>query len=334
MSQKYSKARIVIVSTLVVLISLFHYITFFFQIYSHVFYRELYFFPLILAAFWFGFRGAVVTSLSISTLYLPGMLMGWQCFSLDFDKAIEIVLFNIGAMVFGVISDRERAKEKALKEVESLAAIGRAISGVAHDLKTPLVAIGGLTRIVQRKLKSDDSSREKLDIVIKETQRLETMVKEMLDFSRPLKLDQAPGDLNKLVRESLTLVEDVAKSREVKLETKLQDLPQFPFDPMRMKQVFINLITNAIQVSPKDGTVTFRTYREGKRILFDVVDHGSGVPPDIREKIFIPFFTTKKEGTGLGLSIALKIVQAHGGVLEIKENHKKGAIFRVLLPLK
>jgi len=293
MSQKYSKARIIFVATLVVMISLFHYVSYYFQIYSHVFYRELYFFPLILAAFWFGFRGAVITSLSISTLYLPGMLMGWQCFSLDFDKVIEILLFNVVAMVFGFISDRERAKEKALKEVESLAAIGKAISGVAHDLKTPLVAIGGLTRLVQRRLKSDDSNRETLDIVIKETQRLETMVKEMLDFSRPLKLNQAPGDLNKLVGESLTLVEDVAKRMEVKIETKLQDLPQFLFDPMRMKQVLINLITNAIQVSPEDGTVMIRTYREGARIIFDVVDHGSGVPPDIKEKIFTPFLLLK-----------------------------------------
>ena len=227
---------------------------------------------------------------------------------------------------------RERA-EKALRESESLAALGKALSGLAHDMKTPLVAIGGFTRLVQKHMREDTASRKKLDIVIQETERLESMVREMLDFSRPLQLHRSPEDIHRLMQESLRLIKTMARKRRISLSNQAPHIPFSAFiDPLRMKQVLINLATNAVQASPEGGTVVVRSYLEKSSLIIDVVDRGCGIPPELREEIFSPFFTTKKGGTGLGLAIVRKIVEAHQGYLQILDNPEGGLTFRVVIP--
>ncbi len=229
---------------------------------------------------------------------------------------------------------RRREAEKALLESESLAAMGRALSSVAHDMKTPLIAIGGFSRIVHRHLDEHSPDRPRLEIVIKETQRLESMVKDMLDFSRPLELQAAVEDLNLVIAESLEVVESLARERQVSLRAiPADDLPGFAFDAMRMKQVIINLVMNAIQASPEGETVEISTRIKGSRVFVDVADCGCGIPGEKREEIFLPFVSTKKEGTGLGLPIVKKIVETHRGEVRIVENRPKGVIFRVELPM-
>jgi signal transduction histidine kinase/HAMP domain-containing protein len=229
------------------------------------------------------------------------------------------------------VIQRERA-EAALRESESLAAMGRALSSVAHDMKTPLIAIGGFTLMVQRHLEEGSEYREKLNIVIKETRRLEKMVKDMLDFSKPLDLQKDQGNLSEVVNECISIVEDVAKEKNVMIKTSLQDLPLCLVDIYRMKQALINLVTNAIQASPEGQSISVETYTRRGDLFVDVVDCGCGIPPDKREVVFDPFFTTKKEGTGLGLPIVKKIIDAHGGYIQILDNTQGGITFRVVLP--
>jgi len=227
---------------------------------------------------------------------------------------------------------RERALE-ALRESERLAAMGRALSSVAHDMKTPLIAIGGFTRLAQRHMEETNPHRQKLDIVIKETQRLETMVKDMLDFSRPLDLNRSAEDIDLAINESLILLDSTAKERKVSLRSAMApDLFLASFDPTRIKQVLINLAANAIQASPEGETVTIRTYANQANLIIDVTDHGPGIPREKREAVFSPFYTTKKEGTGLGLPIVKKIVEAHQGRIEILDNPDGGLTFRLVLP--
>jgi signal transduction histidine kinase len=122
-------------------------------------YLSFYFVPVLLAGFWFGLRSAITTSLSVTTLYLPFTVMNWKGFSeSDLNNIIEMIFFNAVAVILGILRDRERAEQKHSREVESMAAIGRAMSGVAHDMKTPLIAIGGFSRLVQVKLQKCDSS--------------------------------------------------------------------------------------------------------------------------------------------------------------------------------
>jgi two-component system, OmpR family, phosphate regulon sensor histidine kinase PhoR len=228
---------------------------------------------------------------------------------------------------------RERA-EKALRTSASLAAIGKALSSVAHDMKTPLIAIGGFTQIVQRHLDETSPDREKLDIVLKETRRLENMVKDMLDFSKPLELDRSRSNIAEVIHESITVVDAIAGEKGVKLHTELSDgIAPILIDVMRMKQVLVNLVLNAVQASPEDGMVTVSCHSNGTRLIIDVIDCGCGIPLDKRRDIFSPFVTTKKEGTGLGLPIVKKIVHAHNGYVEILDNQESGVTFRVALPI-
>lgn len=335
MGERNGKAKLMLIIALLAAITVFQYACHLGQHYYLVFLQDLYFLPLMLAAFWFGLRGAVATSLTITIVYLPFILMHWEQFSPDdLERLLELLIYNIVAAVLGILRDRERERQKGLLEAQGLAAMGKAISGVAHDMKTPLIAIGGFTRLVQQKLKPDDPNHEKLDIVIKETRRLETMVREMLDFSRPLELHRQKMDLNRMVTESLAILNDIAQQQQIELEDELSpEVPPIALDEMRLKQALINLVTNAIQASPEREVVTVRTYQNGTKLILEVSDHGNGIPVEQRSRIFNPFFTTKKEGTGLGLPIVKKIVETHNGRLEVLDNVPKGLIFKMVLPL-
>jgi len=327
--------KIILVIGLTIIISLFHYLTQRQEMYYHLFYRELYFLPLILGGVWFGLRGAVLTSLSITILYFPIVVNYWQGFSVnDFDQILGLLLFNIVAIILGFISGREKANLKALQEAETLAALGRTVSGIAHDMKTPLVAIGGYTRSIKRKLAREDPVQEKLDVIVEETQRLEDLTKDMLAYARPVPLNRDSGDLNRLARECCRITEELAKQRNVKIETHLSSsLPAINLDPVAMERAILNLIGNAVQASSEGGVVTVQTERLGDEVVLSVVDCGPGIPLEIRPEIFSLFFTTKKEGTGLGLPIASKIIDAHGGRIEADDNVEKGMTFKVTLPV-
>ena len=334
MAQKDSKGKIVLIAVLVVGISSLHYGTDQSYRYLHILYRELYFLPIVLAAFWFGLRGALATSLTITTLFIPFMLAHWQNLSPeDFSLAMDKLLYNAVAVILGILTDRERIQHKRMLEAESLAAMGKAAAAVAHDMKTPLIAIGGFTTSVQKTLTKADPNYAKLDIVVSETRRLENMIRQMLDFSRPLELDRSQGDINTVLRDSVEVVSKEAEASRVEIDTHLsKELPPISFDEMRIKQALINLLVNAIQASPSGETITVKTYVMDNYVGIDLSDKGCGIPHDKREEIFVPFCTTKKQGTGLGLPITKKIIEAHNGRLELLGNPEKGVTFRILLP--
>jgi PAS domain S-box-containing protein len=227
---------------------------------------------------------------------------------------------------------REKAG-RALREAENLAAIGRALSSVAHDMKIPLVAIGGFSRLVQGHLSEDSPDREKLEIILNETERLEKMVRDMLDFSRPLALEKRRINLDAAVKESLQIVESIAREKGVSFSYEdLKDFQEIVLDPARFKQALINVLMNAVQASPEGERVVVRTRKKGAFVLIDVSDRGPGIPPEKRKEIFYPFMTTKKGGTGLGLPIIKKIVEAHEGKVEILEDTGVGTTFRLSFP--
>jgi two-component system sensor histidine kinase HydH len=335
MDRKGTKAKIAFVAFLVGGITLAHYFTEWKVHHYHIFYQGLYFLPVILAGFWFGLRGALGTSLSIMILYLPFTIINWNNFSADdFNSVMEMVLYNVVALILGKLRDRERVAQGRLLQSERLADMGKAVSCLAHDLKTPLIAIGGLGRLARKNIENNDFSfKEKLDIIVKEANRLEKMVREMLDFSRPLELHPTKGNINNVVNESLLIISDLTQAKKVKVQNlPSRDLPFMFFDSERMKQAFINLLTNAIEASPEEGTVSIYCYHKRKKLIVDIKDQGIGISSDKKEEIFSPFFTTKSGGAGLGLAIAKKIVEAHQGYLEVLENPEKGATFRVAIP--
>ncbi len=334
MPERSTRIRIFIIIFLIGIIAFFDYLTDMHHRRYHILYQGLFFLPVMLSGLWFGLRGALAVSMSITLVLIPSSIIHWKGFSPDdFNSIVEMVLYNVVGGTLGELRDREQVKERNLRESESLAAMGRAVSSLAHDIKTPLIAIGGFTSWVKKHTEENSPCQEKLDIVIRETMRLENMVKDMLDFSRPLELHPEEGDIDPSLRECLAIIESMAQERNVNVRIESQGaIPSVLLDAMKMKQVLINLIMNAVQASPQGEIVTVSSYREESQFIIDVSDHGCGIPLDKRESIFAPFFTTKREGTGLGLPIAKKIVEAHGGHMEVVDNPEKGITFRIFIP--
>jgi two-component system sensor histidine kinase HydH len=313
-----------------------HYFTLPTRAYYHAVYRTLFYLPLVLGAFWFGWKGALSVCISVLVLISPYVVARWHGFSLqEFETMLEGVLFIVAAAILAFLVEKEKRQRAARLDVERLAAIGKAASEVAHEMKTPLMAIGGFTSQVSRAFKSDEPNRKKLEIVLKETARLESLVRDMLEFGRPLQIEPTQENLNQLLVQAVEMSIPMAKEAGVAVEA-LPDpyLPVTLMDASKIKQVILNLLSNAIQVSPTGEKITARTSVERNAVILEIEDSGSGIKEEDRERIFEPFFTTKKGGTGLGLAIVKKVLEAQGGKIVFQPNQGRGVTFRVSLPLR
>ena len=290
--------------------------------------------PLVLASLWFGLKGAIYVSASVSILFLPYAIQQWQGLSFqDISRLLEGVLYILIGLVLGFLVEKERKRHRDLLQAESLAAIGKAVSEIAHDMKTPLVAIGGFARQISRKVHEDDPIQKKTEVIVQETSRLESMVRDMLEFGSPSELQLTEANLNELVQESLQVVRSMARKAGVQLKADLEpSLPLVLVDTAKLKQVLLNLVVNGLQASPAGEYLLIRTHIGKNDVVIEVIDCGCGIEEDIRESIFHPFFSTRKGGTGLGLPIVRKIVEAHGGEVSFDPNTEKGATFTVRLP--
>ncbi|MCB2186493.1 MAG: HAMP domain-containing histidine kinase [Deltaproteobacteria bacterium] len=322
-----------VVAGLVAGLTALHYLTLAHYEFLHLAYRDLYFLPLFLAAFWFGLRGALLTSLVIILLYVPWLLQHEaHSDTYELSSLIQMGLFVVVSGALGWLSDQARRRREELRQARDLAAMGRAVSAVAHDMKTPLMAIGGFVRQVERTLPPDDPAVVKLEIALHQTARLEAMVRDMLSFARPLDLNLDSVELGALARDVVAVAGALADQREVRLavETPLGEVT-CPADRLRLEQALLNLVNNAVEASEPGQEVVVRAVRVGDLPALEVVDQGPGIPPAQRQEVLQPFFSTKKEGTGLGLAIVNKVVEAHGGQLEILDQTGPGTIFRLTL---
>jgi two-component system sensor histidine kinase HydH len=336
MDYKRPGIKAAIIAVMIIGILWLHYFTLPERAFHHAVHRTLFYLPLILGGLWFGLRGALIVCGSVIILFAPYAVIHWQGLSIsDFDKVLEGILFVTSAVVLGLVVEKQRNELKRRVKTERLAAVGRAVSEVAHDMKTPLMAIGGFASQVARMMEEDHAGRKKLNIVIRETERLESMIKEMLEFGKPLELALSPADLNGIVLDCVELSKPLSKQAGVGLETRFApSLPEMPLDSAKMKQVLLNLITNSIQASPAGEGVLVSTVRQKNTVVVEVSDSGCGIRKEQRENLFRPFFTTKKDGTGLGLAIVKKIVEAHKGEITFRPNPYKGVTFSLFLPVK
>lgn len=236
-------------------------------------------------------------------------------------------------------ANRELAQMRnRLLEADKLAALGEVAAGVAHEIRNPLVSIGGFTRRIRKKVGDDSPIIPYLDVIIEEVTRLERTLNEMLDFSTDARDHFEERSLSVVMDQALELLRRELDERKVELVREYgQDLPQIYCDERQIKHVFLNLFLNAIQAMGKDGgKLLLRTYsitREGKQFVAgEVSDSGGGISMEVIHKIFNPFFTTKDTGSGLGLSIVHKIITRHFGQVEVHNREGEGASFLVTLP--
>lgn len=227
-----------------------------------------------------------------------------------------------------------RSHERLLRS-ERFAAVGEAAAYVSHEIKNPLMVIGGFAQQLKRNPELPPNAVTKLQLISDEVKRLENFLGELRDFTRPAPPAKKEADLNDLVRQVTTMMQDAAKEMGIQMRTRLADnLPKVPFDMNQMKQVLINLIKNAMEAMEDGGTITVTTEALDDQVAVSVHDTGKGIPPEILPNIFNPFFTTKKTGTGLGLAVINKIIEDHHGSITVTSSKEKGTTFTVALPYR
>ncbi len=223
--------------------------------------------------------------------------------------------------------------QKRLVRSERFAAIGEAAAYVSHEIKNPLMVIGGLARQVERKVEEDSTLKQKLQIIQNETQRLENFLGDLRDFTRPAVPAKQEIDINEVIHEVDNLMAGEAKNQGITLVEHLEPkLPPLQADPNQMKQVLLNLVKNSLEALEPGGQVILASGAQDNQVWFSVQDTGGGMSPEVLENIFNPFFTTKEKGTGLGLAVINKIVSDHHGTVTVKSSPDQGTTIRVQLP--
>lgn len=237
----------------------------------------------------------------------------------------------------GIIRDitNEKKLERELRERENLALIGEVVSSIAHNLSNPLNIISGNADYLLLDKKESDDGYEELQVIIEETTRITKSIRQLLNFSKPVTLTREHLNINTILKEILEKVEYMAGGKDINFKSSLaKNLPDISADKDLIRDVFLNLINNAIQALSSKGTITVKTIQSDSIIISEISDTGAGIPKENLDKIFKPFFSTKGygKGTGLGLSFAERVIREHRGKIEVTSKQGKGTTFRIYLP--
>jgi len=230
------------------------------------------------------------------------------------------------------LTEKKAMEEKILRS-ERLAALGQIVAEITHEIKNPLMLIGGFTGQLMKKL-SAEKDVEKLRVIQEEVRRLEGLIKELNDLYLPHGFSHEPVDLNELLNETSGLAEDLCQQRNIDLHMDLGPGPILVRgDRDKLKQVFINLMRNGIEAMDSQGTLSVKSGTYGDMAEVTIIDTGPGISEDAAGSLFDPFFTTKKYGTGLGLPVSRRIVEeGHRGSLTLTNNRGQGTTARVTIP--
>ena len=263
------------------------------------------------------------------------------------DIGLLTLLANQAAMsiensrLYSNLQDTNRKLLQAQNRIihsEKLAALGEVVASITHEIKNPLVSIGGFARRLERSFHENSSEKKYIRIILKEVKRLEAILNETLTYSKEPPLPSGSHEINRILEDVLFSLESEFHDRDIRVTKDLApDLPLLFCDPQQLNQVFFNLLMNAIQAIGRDGNLFVKTSiqepGEPGSIQVEVGDSGGGIPLEVLDNIFNPFFTTKQDGTGLGLAIAHKIVTQHRGEIEVVNHPGVGATFLIRFPL-
>lgn len=311
----------------------------------------------MMAGMLFGWRGAVKAFLFGVLVELPIIARHWARWPMDAeDQLLELVIFGSAGIIAGLLADRERVQRlrvestkkelenvytelrenvEKMKKTERLSAAGQLAASLAHEIRNPLASISGAAGILKRGNASPDNKQECLGILEKESQRLNKLLTNFLDFARPRLPRYQRVDPAALVQSVTVLARHAAMRQQVTIIDDLPPrLPLVDCDAEQMKQVLLNIVLNAIQATQGGGRVIVKAFAEGHSLRIEIWDEGCGMSQQELDRMFEPFFTTKESGTGLGLAVAANIVEQHGGLLRATNNSGSGMTFRLELPLE
>ncbi len=237
-------------------------------------------------------------------------------------------------IIFDDVTDRDEL-ERRLVQADKLSSIGLLAAGVAHEVNTPLAVISTYAQMLAKQVAEDEQKSKILEKIAKQTFRASEIVNSLLNFSRTSPTEFVDVDLNRVLRETLNLIEHQLQTSGVEVRATLADsLPIVRGNAGKLQQVLLNLFLNARDAMPEGGTLTVRSWGEAGFVHVEVADTGQGIAPENLSRIYDPFFTTKgvKRGTGLGLSITYGIVQEHNGIIEVESKIGAGTRFRLEFP--
>jgi signal transduction histidine kinase len=331
-------------------------------------YYPIYFLPVLSAAIYFGTITALVWTAATSLAYLSLLWPALQDSDIAPEGyailAIRVLFFFVAAILVNrfAVENREqvqrlqdlsekleetnrqlRRAEAEARRAERLAALGQLSAGLAHEIRNPLGVIKGSADMLSRKVSgSEPLVVELAGYISSEVNRLNALVVRFLDFARPSKLELCPQRITEIVERALDAATASVPNSGAKIERQYStNLPEVPADPQLCEQVFVNLITNGLQAMQAQDGASEKTLRlsiapevsKGEPGVGVIVeDSGPGVPPELREQIFNPFFTSKKDVVGLGLSIVAKIMDDHRGTIRLDDNTSRGARFHLFFP--
>ena len=361
---KQTVVRIGLLGLSILGISLLHYLTPLHLHYLHDIFQRFYYLPIILAAVWFGFRGGLTCSLVASIVYAPHILFQWGGhLTVEMEKYLEIVMYNIVGSVTGLLAQRERERslelqrtaegleesysklqaqsariiaiEEQLRRSEKLSTLGEMAAVLAHEIRNPLGSIRGTAEILRDDYRPGDPKHEFIEIQIKETERLNHVVEDFLRMARQQPMELRDCSIREELETIVTLVAKDAQDRGVSLQLQPNTEPAIiSGDGEKLRQAFLNIVINALQATPSGGSVTISCLRNNACYEVRFIDSGNGIPAESLAKVFEPFYTTKPDGTGLGLAVTRKIIEGHGGTLEITSETGTGTTVSVRLPLQ
>ena len=261
----------------------------------------------------------------------------------DLDHRVQGLRDEFGelAVSFNEMADSLKEQMRKMQRTEQMVVLGELAAGLAHEIKNPLAGIKVSMQVLFEEACISEEDRQVLKRVSMEVVRLESLMKNFLNFAKPAKPQLAELQVNSMIN---TILAFYVKSRPVSndfpngisISKELQPLPVTMADPMQLQQVFLNLVLNAVDAMPNGGTLHVRTFFDkGPSIIsIEVSDTGKGINPEHADKIFQPFFTTKPKGTGLGLAISKQLIEQNGGTITAAGNPSGGTIFGIHLPLK
>jgi two-component system sensor histidine kinase HydH len=229
-----------------------------------------------------------------------------------------------------------RDLQEKVRRSERLASLGRLAAGVAHEIRNPLSSIRGFAQFFVQRFKGQEKEQEYASIMVKEVDRLNRVIAELLDFARPREPQRELHSLENVFDHSLRLLEPELGKRKVKVEKEYEPgLPPVRVDRDQLSQAFLNLLLNSLESIDGGGKIQVEMKKSGSQpsIEITISDTGKGIPQEDLGKIFDPFFSTKRKGTGLGLAIVHQIVENHGGDITVDSREGKGTTFRITLPV-
>ena len=246
----------------------------------------------------------------------------------------------LGAVLIARDLTEAKRSEEWMRRMDRLTSLGQLSAGIAHEIRNPLASINFNIQLLPKRLDLDEKSKKLIENSLVGVDRIKSLVKGMLDFSRPTPPLLKRDSIHHAIEESVSLLESQIKKHGIRVETEFErESPDIVFDSRQIQQVFVNLLLNAMEAMPTGGTVKIGSRIEpakGKSDGFLVIyvsDTGVGIPRKDLPKIFDPFFTTKSEGTGLGLSIAHKILEQHGALIDIRSREGAGTTFILRFPI-